>query len=254
MTAPKYRTVAIDAGNELARLMFAHHLNKHASDTEKMVEFYDYRPIMQKMAMITRRMKDFKARGIEVVVITNEIIQKVYPKGKFKQGGGPPPDPISVSGVPDFPGEKGPGDVAKVFDNVFRMTVHGGKEVWVCKRHSIGPGCGNWEVGERAGLITLNQGILPPSYEAISKVAEKQLPAWNPPYLWLIYGIYKIGKTRSLLSFPRPLLVLDVDRGADSIEGERRADPEGITIKSFNSEEMDDWGRFVATFESALGG
>ena len=256
---PKYKTLAIDSGGEWGRLTFSFDMKKHAKDyansgSEKIRAVNNYQGATERINMVARRLKDFKDAGIEVVILTHEQIEKVYAKGgMITPKGQAPQEPIAVKGWPDFPGAQCPSEVMRAADNVFRVRRLSGKPTWVAKAESLGGGGDEWEVKDRFNAGAIQNGYLPPSYSELATLAQANPDCnWDPPYIWLIYGPPGIGKTRSLLTFPRPIKILDIDRGTASISKEKKADPEGIQIAQFNAEECDEYQPFLATLEATL--
>lgn len=255
---PKFKTVAIDSGGEWARLTFSFDMKKHAGDyagdKEKIRAVNNYPGATERINMVVRRLKDFRSAGMEVVILAHEQLEKVYAKGgAITPKGSVPQEPIAVKGWPDFPGSTCPQEVMRACDNVFRVRNINNKPVWVAIPQSVGGGGDDWEVKDRFNARAISNGMLPPDYQGVAEAAQAN-PAcwWKPPYIWLIYGPPGIGKTRSLLSFPRPIKILDIDQGTGSI-GREAAEANGdISIAKFNSEESDEYPAFLATLEACL--
>ena len=255
---PKFKTIAIDSGGEWGRLTFSYDMKKHAgdyaTDKEKIRAVSNYSGATERINMVARRLKDFKAAGIEVVILTHEQIEKVYAKGgMITPKGQTPQEPIAVKGWPDFPGAQCPSEVMRAADNVFRVRRVNGKAMWIGRPEPIGGGGDEWEVKDRFNAPAIAGGLLPASYFELAKIAASNPECnWEPPYIWLIYGPPGIGKTRSLLSFPQPIKILDIDRGTGSISKETKASNGNISIAQFNSEESDEYQPFLATLESVI--
>jgi hypothetical protein len=250
----KYATVAIDSGGEWARLAFSFDMKKHSKDLESIRMVNNYPGATERVNMAVRRLKDFRARGINVVILCHEQIEKVYAKGgAITARGQTPQEPVAVMGWPNLPGSTCPTEVMNACDNVFRVRELNGKPMWIARREPLGGGGDYWVVKDRFNAPALSAGLLPTSFEEVSKLALAN-PAcnWAPPYIWLIYGVPGIGKTRSLLTFPRPLHILDIDRGS-SVLAVKGAYPDGITVEQFDSEECDDYPKFISALEAAGG-
>jgi len=78
----------------------------------------------------------------------------------------------------------------------------------------------------------------------------KKLPNWNPPYIWIIYGMVGMRKTRSIITFPPPLRIFDFDIGTEVIKGDLKSLNIEHTIHQYNSEECDDYAPFLKQFEA----
>lgn len=253
-----YKTIAIDSGGEWARLTFAYDMKKHADihlDKEHIRAVNNYPGATERINMVVRRLKDYRARGINVVILTHEQIEKIFARGgAITARGQTPQEPIAVKGWPDFPGSTCPQEVMRACDNVFRVKWVNQKAQWIARRENVGGGGDDWEVKDRFNAQAIANGFLPASYEELAKLADANpLCTWRPPYLWLLYGVPGIGKTRSLLTFPRPLKIFDIDRGTDVLQDKQGKFPDGIDVEQFNSEEMDDYPRFLSSLEAAGG-
>lgn len=255
----KYATIAIDSGHEWARLTFSYDMKKHAGQwrkgalDEQLRMPFNYPGATERINMMVRRFKDFKAAGMNIVIPVHEQIEKVYakggmitPKGQIAQ------EPIAVKGWPNFPGSTCPTEVIGACDNVFRVRRVNQQVIWVCVAEPLGGGGDNWIAKDRFNAPAI-QPYLPPSYEELAKLAiANEACTWAPPYIWLIYGEPGIGKTRSLLSFPRPLHIFDIDQGSTSVRLKDGSLPTGVTVSVFNSEESDDYPRFIGELEACI--
>jgi len=250
---PKFKTIAIDSASEWARLTFSKTMKKSAKDLEKIREPFDYPGATERIQMVVRRMKDYKAKGIEVVITAHEQIEKIYAKGgMITPKGQTPQEPIAVAGWPDLPGKTAPAEVMRALDNVFRMKWMNGKKVWNSNREPLGGGGDYWEVKDRFNAPAIQAGYLPANYFELAELARANAQCnWEPPYLWMLYGVPGIGKTRSLLTFPRPIIIFDIDRGTASISKEIKAPNSQITVKSYVSEEQADYEIFLKDLEEA---
>lgn len=250
----KYKTIAIDSGHEWARLTFSKDMKKHAGDFDSIRSMNNYPGATERINMVVRRFKDYRKRGIEIVILVHEQIEKIYAKGgMINPKGQTPQEPIGVKGWPNLPGSTCPTEVMGACDNVFRMRRVNGKPAWICVPEALGGGGDNWVAKDRFNAPAINPaGVLPASYAELAKAAAANPSCtWNPPYIWLLYGEPGIGKTRSLLTFPRPLDIFDIEQGAASVLGKKGELPEGIDIRPYNSEECDDYDRFMADLEAA---
>lgn len=253
----KFRTIAIDSGSEWARLTFSYDMRKHSDGflmgKEQIRAVSNYPGATERINMVVRRFKDYRNRGINIVILAHEQLEKIYARGgMIAAKGQAPQEPIAVKGLPDFPGASCPQEVMRACDNAFRMRRVNGKEQWIARPEPVGGGGDDWEVKDRFNARTISNGLLPASWEELEKLAIAN-PActWNPPYITLIYGTPGIGKTRALLTFPRPLLIMDIDRGADVLKLKDTKYPEGIEVQEYNSEEMDDYPKFLSSLEAA---
>lgn len=259
---PKFNTIAVDSGHEWARLTFSYDMKKHAgihdgkSLTEQIRAVNNYPGATERINMVVRRFKDYRDRGMNVVILVHEQIEKIYARGgMITAKGQAPQEPIGVKGWPNFPGATCPTEVMGACDNVFRMRRINMKPQWVCVPEALGGGGDNWTAKDRFNAPALSNGttgILPPSYEEVRKLAiANPNCTWTEFYIWLLYGEPGIGKTRSLLTFPRPLHIFDIDHGAGVLKTKDGKFPEGITTSSYNSEESDDYPRFISDLEAA---
>jgi hypothetical protein len=107
-----------------------------------------------------------------------------------------------------------------------------------------------WEVKDRFNGPAIQTGMLPADWGALEKLA-KANPAcyWAPPYITVLYGPPGIGKTRSLLTFPTPMYIFDLDFGIVSIERDIQAanlkEPGSYTVnQDINPEHGPDYDEF----------
>lgn len=259
---PKYATIAIDSGHEWARLTFSYDMKKHArmassgSLDEQLRMPQNYPGATERINQMVRRFRDYCKAGVEMVILVHEQIEKVYARGGLiTPKGQVPQEPIAVKGWPNLPGSTCPTEVIGTCDNVFRVRRVNGTPMWICKAEPLGRDSQDcWVAKDRFNAPALAPaGTLPASYAELAKLAAaKPECTWFPPYIWMIYGEPGIGKTRSLLSFPRPLHIFDLDKGTASIKQKDGKLPDGITVTQFNSEEMDDYPRFVSELEACL--
>lgn len=256
----KYATVFIDSASELARLYFSKSMGKSAQDMDTIRGLKNYPEATERLNMLIRRMKNLRSQGTEVFFTAHEDIQKIYARGGLMGDGksSAPQDPVGVKGWPDMPGNRTPDEMCRAADNVFRIRYLNGKPVIVGKREALGGGGDYWEVKDRFNAPSIGSGMLPFDYAALAKLASSQTPnLWSPPYVWILYGAFGIGKTRFSLTCPRPLLFLDLDRGTKSIEPEVRLlhekeGPDAFRIESFDVENSNEYTRFVQLINSCF--
>lgn len=256
---PKYASLCIDSSSELARLYFSKSMGKDSSSFEAIRGLKNYPEATERLNMVIRRLKNLRDHGTEVFFTAHEDIQKVYSRGGMMGGaGGQPQEPIAVKGWPDMPGSRTPDEMCRAADNVLRVRYVNGKAMMVGKRENLGSNSDYWEVKDRFNAPSINGGFLPFHYGELAALAQKQSPMlWNPPYVWILYGGFGIGKTRFLLTVPRPLLLLDLDRGTKSIENEvkgiRAKEGEAaFRIESFDVESASEYPRFVQLVNSCF--
>lgn len=222
MPSNKYKTIVFDSAGELARLYFSKDIGKTAEDTEKIRAVNNYTGTSERLNMLVRRCKDLKRTGVEVVFLAHEDIQKVYARGgAIAQKGQLPQEPVSVKGQLDLPGNRTPDEFSRAADNIFRMRYASGKSVWIGRREQLSSSNDWWEVKDWFNAPAISAGMLPASYKELARLAAAN-PAcnWKPPYIWVLYGPPGIGKTRSILTFPTPMYIFDLDRGSASISRE----------------------------------
>lgn len=242
---PKYGTVAFDSGGELGRLYFSKAMNKRPEETENIRAMNDYPPATERLNMLIRRMKNLRSQGTEVVFNCHEDIQKVYARGGgMAKRGEQPSEPVAVTGQPDFPGNSCPNEMMRAADQVLRVRRVNGKPMLICRPEMLAAGTDYWVSKDRFDGTNINGGFLPFNYEEVKKlVIAKNLKLWNPAYTWIFFGQPGIGKTRCLLSFPKPLYIFDLDQGCKSIASE---DLSQVTIDPYDVEDVREYDRFVA--------
>lgn len=251
----KYKTVVIDSSGELARLYFSKDMGKSSTDTEKIRQMNNYPGSTERMNMLVRSLKEKRDSGVEIVFTAHEDIEKIYARGGgMAAKGGPPPEPIGVKGWPDIPGKRAPDEFCRACDNVLHVRYMNGKPAWVARRETIGTGAEYWEVKDRFNGACLGAaGILPPSYSEVASLALKTNPEWwQPPYIWMLYGPFGIGKTRSLLTFPPPILLFNLDHGTKSLTKTEIEKAQITIIDDINVEEARDYDKFVSYLQGAF--
>lgn len=260
----KYATVVMDTIGEQARLYFSKAIGKSPKDMEKLRNVSHYQPTTERLNIFTRRLKDLKTRGSHCVFIGHEQIDKIYAEGgQIGQKGQQPQEPIGVRGIPDLPGSTFPEELLRKCDCILRMRMVSGKPTWVAREEPLGASLEKpWVAGCRFDAMALKfpndkgygNGYLPPSYQLIEQAClEQKLFNWQPPYIWMIYGRSKIGKTTTVLNtFPKPMIVYDFDDGTSVLGNQQRLTDMGITVKSFNVEASADYDRFLQDFEQCF--
>jgi hypothetical protein len=252
-------TVAFDSTSELARLVFSWEMKKESGDYETIRAMQNYPGVTERLNMLVRRLKDFKKAGFEVVLIAHESIDKVYARGSAmaKAAQGQNNEPTALKGRIDIPGQVAPEEVMRVADNIFRCRLINGEVKWVCKLEPIGPGAPEpWQVKDRFNAQKNIGEYLPNSYAEIVRILkEKKLyeSYWNGPYIWIIYGAVGMKKTRSLESFPKPIRIFDFDNGTSVLRKEMQEHPADYNVTLYNSEDKEDYIRFMLDFETTLG-
>jgi hypothetical protein len=245
--APKWGTVAFDSASELARLYFTKSMGKTSQQTETIRSMKDYPAATERLNMVIRRLKNLREQGTEVVFTAHEDIQKIYARGSGMAGRGEQPsEPIAVKGWPDMPGTRTPDEMCRAADNVLHIRMQNKLPVAVAARELLGAGSDYWETKDRFNARTLGSppGILPFDYNRMAELASAK-GLWDPAYIWIFYGPFGIGKTRALLTFPRPLYLFDLDCGTKSIP-EAKGDI-SITIDSYDVEDVKDYDRFTSS-------
>jgi hypothetical protein len=245
--AAKYATVAFDSCSEMARLYFSKAMNKTTLDTEKIRGMNDYPPATERMNMLIRRLKNLRDQGTEVVFTAHEDIQKVYARGgAMASKGQQPAEPVAVKGWPDMPGNRTPDEMCRAADNVLHVKIVNRQPVAVAAREVLGAGGDYWETKDRFNARTIGAppGYLPFDYGKIAALA-KPTGLWNPAYIWIFYGPFGIGKTRALLTFPRPLYLFDFDRGTKSIP--EIVGDKSFKVDSYDVEDSKECERFIGT-------
>lgn len=257
MTDLKYKTLVIDSGGELARLTFSFDMKKHAGDffkesKEKIRMPNNYPGATERMNMIFRRLKNCRAVGMEVYITAHEDVEKLYLKGgEIAQKGQPQQEPYALKGWADLPGKRAPEELGRAVDNQLRVRLVNKEFSWIAIPESIGPGC-VWCVKDRFNAPMINGGYLPASYEKIAELALKTPGCnWKPPYIWLIYGAIGSKKTRSIITFPGPIRVLDLDQGTTVLTDAEVAAKQ-INITKYDPEESDDYNRFLGDLEACM--
>ena|SRR6185312_4607905 len=247
---PKYKTVAIDSAGELARLFFSKDMGKSGKDTEKIRALNNYPGATERMNMLVRSLKRKRDAGIEVVFTAHEDIEKVYAKGT---GIGDKETPVAVKGWPDLPGKRSPDEFCRAADNVLHVRRVNSVPTWVARREPIGTGSEYWEVKDRFNGPAVNGGLLPADYRQVEALVKKANPSWwQPPYIWMLYGAFGIGKTRSLLTFPPPILVINLDRGEKSLTREEIATAQMTIESSIDVEDSNDYTKFIGILEASF--
>lgn len=263
MANPKYATVAFDSASDLCRLYFSQTMQKHSDKKgqEQIRSMEHYPGTTERLNMLSRRVKNLRDKGTEVVFLSHEQIEKIYAKKGTLNS-----EPAAVKGLPDMPGNRTPEEICRAADSILRVRYLNGKPCWVAAREVI-QGDVYWETKSRfhAQVPALANGLLPASYdELVLKINGGKLDInWKPPYIWILYGTFGIGKTRSLESFPSPIRLFDFDRGSNVLAGER-TEENGMTklvtktgktfyISEYDVEECNDYAKFMSDLEVCFG-
>lgn len=252
---PKYGTLAIDSAGELARLFFSKSIGKSGDDTEKIRQLNHYPPAVERLNMLVRSLKRKRDAGTEIVFTAHEDIEKIYARGSGMSSapGAPPPDPVAVKGWPDLPGKRTPDEFCRACDNVLHVRYVSGTPTWVARREAIGTGNEYWEVKDRFNGKAISSGLLPASYTSVQGlVCGLNKEWWQAPYIWMLYGPYGIGKTRSLLTFPQPILLFDLDHGTKSLTKTEIAQAKIEVIDDIDVEDSSDYNKFIGKLEGAF--
>jgi hypothetical protein len=258
----KYGTVAFDSASDQCRLYFSQSIGKHSDlkGSEMIRSMNHYPGATERLNMLARRVKNLKAQGTEVVFLAHEQIEKIWAKK-----GGLNEEPAAIKGLPDMPGNRTPEEICRAADNILRVRRlnNGAEAIWVAAREAL-QGDIYWETKVRFNAVIpeLMNGLLPGSYEKLdAKIKSLKIDVnWHPPYVWVLYGIFGIGKTRSLCSFPGPIRLFDFDRGSDVLMGVRKDLGNQITelttstgkvlhITQYDVEECNEYPRFMGDLE-----
>lgn len=252
MVEPKFKTLAFDSAGDMARLYFSFDMKKHSKDMDTIRMVNNYPGATERLNMIVRRLKNFRAAGMEIVFIAHEDVEKLYLKGSgIPMKGQPQQEPYAMKGWADLPGKRAPDEFGKAVDNLFHIRRVNNKAQWIACRESIGPGA-EWDVKDRFNATVLNNGYLPMSYAELAKLAlANPLCNWKPPYIWLLYGALGLGKTRSLLTFPPPIRIFDFDRGTGVLTDKEKLDHQ-VDIVEYDPEESNDYNRFLGDLEACM--
>lgn len=251
---PKYGTVAIDSAGELARLFFSRDMGKTGSDREKIRAMNNYPGSTERLNMLVRSLKQKRDKGVEIVFTAHEDVEKVFARGgAMASKGAPPSEPIAVRGQPDLPGSRIPSEFCRACDNVLRVRLVNGKPNWIANREPLGTGADYWEVKDRFNGPAVSGGFLPASYSELKGLVQKANPEWwRAPYIWMLYAPFGMRKTRSLLTFPPPILVFDLDLGTKSITKTEKEAAQMTIIDDINVEDGTHYDKFFGQLEAAF--
>jgi hypothetical protein len=247
---PKYGTIAIDSAGELARLFFSKDMAKRGTDLDKIRAVNNYPGATERLNMLVRVLKQKRDQGVEIVFTAHEDIEKIYARGS-----GMDKDrelPVAVKGWPDLPGRRAPDEFCRAADNVLHVRRVNGVANWIARREAIGAGSEYWEVKDRFNGGAINSGILPADYNRVKEMVTKLNPElWQPPYIWMLYGAFGIGKTRSLLTFPGPIKLFDLDLGTKSLTKTEVTNSK-VEIVPFNVEDSEQYSPFITQLMGAI--
>lgn len=248
---PKYKTLVIDSMSELARLAFARDMAKDSTDMETFYDIRNWTGATERIAIVIRRLKDFRDfggeyKGLHIYLTANEQIDREYPKGSsIGRKGEPAPEPFAIKGMLDLPGKVMPETIGRGCNCVLRIRRVNGKPTLIARPESIS-GSAEWIVKDHLGLCNIQNGFLPADWRQV-----QQLIKDTNSYIVLVYGAIGMGKTRMIATFPKPIKVLDIDRGTRSLWQNGQPPPD-IDIIPFNSEKGDDYLRFLGELEATL--
>ena len=229
-------------------------MGKSGSDTEKIRAMQNYPGSTERMNMLVRSLKQKRDQGVEIVFTAHEDIEKIYAKGgAMAAKGQAPPDPVAVKGWPDIPGKRAPDEFCRACDNVLRVRYLNGKPTWIARREPIGTGAEFWEVKDRFNGPSVQSGLLPANYGEVKRLTQLANPEWwQAPYIWMLYGPFGIGKTRSILTFPQPILLFDLDHGTKSLTKTEIAAAQMTIVSDIDVEESNDYTKFIGLLEGAF--
>ena len=178
----RFTSLIIDSGDSLERAAMtrAMQLSDHA-----FMELPDWIPSGERFGKVARQLKWYTlAYGVQVLVTSNEDIDKEYGKGAFvKEGKGlVAQDPIAIKGLPSLAG-KWAKKACRLPDVIARSRYLNNEPVLVVRREAIGFGGAYWETKDRTGKLEhanlqwngkqYANGFLPPHWptlwEAINK-------------------------------------------------------------------------------------
>lgn len=252
---PRLKTVVLDSVGEVARLFFSKSMNKHADDFETIRAVNHYPGATERLNILFRRLQDLRQAGVNVVIIGHEQIDKIYAKGGgIAAKGQQPSEPIGVRGIPDLPGSTAPKELLRKCDIIVRMRLLNGVPTWVAREEALGIGGDSpWVTGARFNGLAIKGGYWPASYAELESLARTTPNVdFRPPYIWMIYGRVKVGKTRTIPTFPKPLRLYDLDRGSSVLGDPEKLKAEGIEIVTFNPEETNDYSPFISSIASCF--
>jgi hypothetical protein len=245
----KYGTIAIDSAGELARLFFSKDMGKDGKTMEKIRALNNYPGTTERLNMLVRSLKQKRDSGVEIVFTAHEDIEKIYARGSFADKNN---EPVAVKGWPDLPGKRTPDEFCRAADNVLHVRRINGIPTWIARREAIGNGAEYWEVKDRFNGPAVNGGLLPANYTSVEELVKKLNPElWRPPYIWVLYGAFGIGKTRSLQTFPKPILLFDLDKGTKSLTKSEIAAAQMEIIDDIDVEESADYIKFITKLTGA---
>jgi hypothetical protein len=255
---PKYKTVAFDSASDLCRLYFSREMGKNSEDMEKTRSMNHYPGTTERLNMLIRRCKNFRDQGMEIVFLAHEQIEKIYGKKSDLNT-----EPVALKGLPDMPGNRTPEEVCRAADNVIRVRWQNGVPTWIGRREVL-QGDAYWEVKTRFNANLIKNGFLPASYEELSKLAQADPNVnWMAPYIWVLYGVFGIGKTGSLETFPSPIRLFDLDKGSRRLMGVRKELSKRITelttksgkvfhITEYDVEHAPEYTEFMSDLEASV--
>ena len=166
----KYATLAVDSAAELEKSCIAK--AKDVSNHE-FIELSDWNPAGERFGKAIRQLRWYAiAYGVQVIITSNEEIDKEYAKGGayIKDGGKlVAQEPTSIKGLPDLAG-KWSKKAARLVDLIGHSRVVNSEPFIVFRREAIGGGGAFWEVKDRTGkLEKFRGGLCPPDWATLWK-------------------------------------------------------------------------------------
>jgi hypothetical protein len=174
----KFASLILDSGDSLERAAMTRSMEASHHD---FMELNDWNPSGERFGQVIRQLKWYAlAYGVQVLVTSNEDIDKEYIKGAFVKEGKSlvAQEPISIKGLPSLSG-KWAKKSARLPDIILHSRYLNGSPVFCARRESVGGGGANWETKDRTGklentLIQYNgkpyaNGYLPPHWPTLWK-------------------------------------------------------------------------------------
>jgi hypothetical protein len=184
-----YRTLAIDSGSELEKCCLA---KSRGVSGHEFTELSDWNPGGERFGKLVRTLRWYSlAYGTQVIITSNEEVDKEYPKGgAYIMSGGKlvAQEPTSLKGLPDLAG-KWAKKSARLVDVIGHARMINNQPALCFIRESIGGGGAFWEVKDRTGKLDhgkgdLGLGIYSPDWnklwEVIKGATTNPIPS-NPP-------------------------------------------------------------------------
>lgn len=176
----KFESLVIDSADGLERAAMVRTLQLASHET---MEMWDWNPSGERFGKVIRQLKWYaEGYGIQVLVISNEDIDKEYLKGAFiKQGNSlVQQEPIGIKGLPSLAG-KWAKKSSRLPDIILHARWVSSRPALVANRENI-PNAGGavWEVKDRTGRLEklppcswegsqYGNGICPPDFPILWK-------------------------------------------------------------------------------------